>query len=282
MTSIPSFLECKFSISNKVLPDKIGIYKITALSKCEYNSTFNHDFTNLKRLDNVWITSYELESLLRWNCLEFIKIHSFICVIPQTDFNPLANYARDYYEKKKAESKDSPIYLYYKICALNSLYGKFIERREQDESDYSIRGPNYNPAIASLITGFTRAQMHDIEHKTNAIHSATDAVFTCEKMNTDKELGGISLEGNGTLQLFRNKLYLYYDKEGKLIKTARHGFHGSVEQLEMLWQTRSKNYQYQKIPKVGEYFLHRNLHLKLFGMNTYNAKINIDWSMLNG
>ncbi len=285
MTQIPNFLNCRYETYNQFTNfdyDNEGIYLISADSICPYNSTFDHDFLSLKKLQKKWITSYELKSLLNYDCLKNLTIHSAIFVITQETYNPLAEYARTYYAKKKVEQKDSPLYMYFKICALNSLYGKFIERRDQDESDYALRGPNYNPAIASLITGFTRAQMHDIEHKTDAIHSATDAVFTCNKMPISDLLGGVSCQGTGVLQLFRTKLYMFRDKKfRKLIKYARHGFHGSIEQLEKLWNNQTCSYTYQKIPTAGEYFLHKNLHLKLFGMNEYKAKINIDWSLYN-
>lgn len=282
MTKIPNFNNCIFYQSKQYGSDFVGIYEISAESYCPYNSTFSHNFSPLKKLNHIWITSYELNSLLFHGCIAKVKIHNSILVEEREFYNPLAEYARNFYKLKSAEAKDSPLYLYYKV-SLNSLYGKFIERREQDEKDYSLRGTNYNPAIASLITGYTRAQMHDMEHEGEAIHTATDAIFSQKDMHyhCNNDLGGISDQGYGTLKLLRTKLYLFYDTLGKLIKNARHGFHGSVEQLEALWGCQTKSYTYQKIPTAGEYFLHKKLNLKLFGMNTYKAKINIDWTLLD-
>ena len=286
MTQIPNFLQCKYQVEESqdyFIPScrLAGIYLISADSICPYNSTFDHDFSPLKILREIWITCYELESLINNSCLENLQIHKAIFLLPQEENNPLANYARIYYELKKAEPKESPTYLYYKICALNSLYGKFIERRESEENDYMLRGPNYNPAIASLITGYTRSQIHDLEHGSNAIHCATDAVFTNTKLAIDDGLGGLSMQGHGILQLFRAKLYIFRDSGTReVIKWARHGFHGELKQLEQIWNTHKNEYLYHKIPTAGEYFLHRKLNLKLFGMNQYKARINIDWSLL--
>jgi hypothetical protein len=283
MTQIPNFLGCRYIVCEKldsIWYDMTGIYLISAESRCPFNSTFDHDFLPIKQLFEKWITSYELESLINHGCLDKLKIYKAIFVIPMEGFNPLAEYAKTYYGLKSNEPKDSPTYLYYKICALNSIYGKLIERRDSDENDYCLRGPNYNPAAASLITGHTRATMHELEHKTDAIHSATDAVFTCQEMPVSNGIGGLSCQGFGTLQMFRTKLYMFRSEKGEIVKYALHGFHGKLEQLEYLWKTKTCHYSYQKIPTAGEYFLHKKLHLKLFGMNTYNAKINIDWSLM--
>jgi hypothetical protein len=122
--------------------------------------------------------------------------------------------------------------------------------------------------------------MHDMEHESNALHSATDAVFTKGVLPVSDSIGGLDLQGTGELRLFRTKLYLFYEN-GRLTKKARHGFHGSVDQLEKLWEFRANSYKYRKIPTVGEYFLHKKLNLRLFGMNEYKARINIDWNVLD-
>lgn len=311
MTQIPSFVNCSFTRKSRGArfePGKVGIYCITAVSTCPFNSTFDHDFTPLKQCREIWITSYELESLLNHGCLKDLKIHYAIFVVEKSKINPLREYANTYYKLKSEAPKNSALYFYYKVCMLNSLYGKFIERRYDIEKDYSIRGPNYNPAIASLITGYTRAQLHALEHSGNALHSATDSVFTFQEMETNKELGGISLEGFGKLQLLRTKCYMFWtkekpknkevirDKEGYyLSKYAYHGFHGSIQQLIDLWNKRGRpekrkfkgewlqagEYVYRKMPTAGEYFLKKKLNLKLFGMNEMKATLNVDWRNLN-
>ncbi len=309
MTKIPSFINCEYELKEgkqKINPNKSGIYQISGQSICEYNSTFDHDFTPLKTCHKIWITSYELESLIKHECMKDLEIHAAMFVKPKSDKNPLADYALTYYKLKQETPKETALYFFYKVCMLNSLYGKFIERRYDDERDYSIRGPNYNPAIASLITGYTRSQLHEMEHEGKALHSATDSVFTAKKMKTSKELGGVSLEGFGKLQMLRTKCYMFWskekpknkecikDKDYYLIKYATHGFHGKIEQFISLWNNRGKpsnekfkgrklqhsEYIYKKMPTAGEYFLHKKLHLKLFGMNEMKASLNVDWRNL--
>ncbi len=310
MTKIPSFINCSYEKKEgnlKFKPDKVGIYQISGESHCEYNSTFDHDFTPLKTCHKIWITSYELESLIEHECMKDLKIHAAIFVKERSLKNPLADYALNYYHLKQNTSKETALYFYYKVCMLNSLYGKFIERRYDDEKDYSLRGPNYNPAIASLITGYTRAFLHRLEHFGNALHSATDSVFTSKHMETSKELGGISSEGFGKLQMLRTKAYMFWTKEKPknkeiiqngnyfLSKYATHGFHGSIQQFMDLWNNKGKpenrkfngvplkhnEYVYKKMPTAGEYFLHKKLKLKLFGMNEMKASLNVDWRNLN-
>lgn len=291
MTQIPNFLNCRYKhIAKPRMKDLIqpGIVQITAKSNCRFNSTFEHDFTPTKDLKNVWITTYELDSLLAKGCIDNLKLHQAEIVIPSgNSYNPLADFARTYFELKNSEPKKSALYLYYKVCMLNALYGKFIERRQPIDCDYSIRGPNYNPAIASLITGHTRAYMHQMEHDLNSIHSATDSVFTEGSMDTSKELGGVSCEGKGRLKLLRTKLYMFYDGKGKMQKYALHGFHAPIAELEQIWKEKrsffddSKKsfvapYSYNKMPKPGEYFIHKNLHLKMFGFNQMESSLNLD------
>lgn len=296
MTQIPSFLNCDYQARERgsVSDNYEGIYQISCLSNCDFNSTFSHSFTPQKRLDKVWITSYELKSLIEHKCFKWLKVHGSVLVIPNETYNPLGEYAKEYYKLKSETPKSSALYIYYKVCMLNSLYGKFIERRWNEEKGYSVRGSNFNPAIASLITGHTRAYMHRLEHEADAIHCATDSVFTTKSLNTSKGLGGLSSEGmGGILQLFRTKLYIYRDgRTGKMTKNARHGFHGKFETLkgsqgekltglEEMWNNKQNSYQYQKMITASEFFLHKKLNLKLFGLNVLKAKINIDWDLLS-
>ena len=304
MSEIPNFNHCSYHHyrSKKAaltVSDKYeGIYKINCVSNCKYNSTFDHDFSPLKTLKKIWITSYELKSLIKHNCIEDLIIWEKILIIPDKKLhNPLADYANYYYALKATTSKTSPLYEYYKRGTLNSLYGKFIERRYSDMLPYSTRGPSYNPAIASLITGHARAYLHDLEHAGNSIHSATDSVFTTKTMPTSKGLGGLTLEGKGNVLLFRTKFYVFKDKTGKIIKYATHGFHGKVEQATRLWKKRGmpnpkelyhgkalKNlgeYVYQKMPTAGEFFLHKKLKLKLFGMNDMKSTIKLHWENID-
>lgn len=288
MTQIPNFNHASFRRENDIkfpIDSMEGVYLISGNSSCPYNSTFSHDFKPLKRLRNIWITSYELRSLIEHGCIHNLVLHERIIIIPKTGLkNPLADYAEHYYKLKSDTAKDNPMYLYYKIGALNSLYGKFIERRYEDDKEYSTRGPVYNPAIASLITGHARAYLHDLEHKGKSLHSATDSVFTESSMETSKGLGGLSLEGEGNLKLFRCKFYVFINDKGTVIKRAMHGFHGRIEQALDIWDKRGKPssyYEYSKMPTPGEAYLRKKLKLKMFGMNDMRAQINLQWDNID-
>ncbi len=283
MTKIPSFNMCTyFQIDNPKFQNSYeGIYQISGKNKCKYHPVFTHDFKPcMDRFERLWITSYELRSCIKHDCIGNLKIHSGIFVEEHSRKHSIRNYAQTYYKLKQVTPKDSALYPFYKITMLNSLYGKFIQRKYDEELDYSIRGSIYNPAIASLITGHCRAHLHELEHRGNAIHSATDSVFTFEKMNTGKDLGEVSLEGKGNLKLIRNKVYIFYDQSGDIQKYAMHGFHGTITQLEEIWKTHKNEYEYQKMPQVKETFLHKKLGLKLYGMNKMRATLNIDWENL--
>jgi hypothetical protein len=160
----------------------------------------------------------------------------------------------------------------YKIM-LNGVTGKFIQTSE----DYTLidgqlvkiqrAGGLYQPFIASLITGHTRSVMHPLEHRYKALHTATDGIFAPGRHAgaRKKELGAVVDEGHGDLALLRNKLYILYSHEeipdvtypsavfdGRhILKCARHGFQGTVANLEQML-----------ISAVREYKVNRPLKLK--------------------
>ena len=156
----------------------------------------------------------------------------------------------------------------YKIL-LNALYGKFIQSREVEAADGNVRwrhGPLYHPMLASLITGHTRAVMHRLEHEVEAIHTATDGVF-CGINKSPRDgvfswapqsgLGSIESEGRDmTLCMLRNKLYILYARDGDYAsatrpgeyvhKFAKHGFQGTLQQLEECAAYDTRNYTVHK------------------------------------
>jgi hypothetical protein len=161
----------------------------------------------------------------------------------------------------------------YKIL-LNALTGKFI----QTSPDYTLAdgklikimraGGLYHPFIASLITGHTRAAIHTLEHRYNALHTATDGIFVPGRVDTGekKTLGATICEGQGDLALFRNKLYIFYTDDIKeagqkphesqmfegryVMKCARHGFQGTVTDLERMLVSPDRSYKTNKPIKL--------------------------------
>ena len=195
---------------------------------------------------------------------------------------------------------------------MNALYGKFIQTRilnglsdltfDIDEGkllfDASVQaGGLFNPFIASLITGHTRAFIHSLEHKYNALHTSTDGIQTQKKpiglsaYGKAGTLGSVSIECSGDCLILRNKLYLFYsrmdakDKRNprimrskifpgkKIIKYALHGFHGDAHTLEMLWKTGTRDYEYVKVNKLRESLRRK---LKVNDFVTRSATLNLD------
>jgi hypothetical protein len=121
--------------------------------------------------------------------------------------------------------------------------GRFVHVQKK-----SVAGQMYHPFIASLITGRVRALIYELETKYKAVHTATDSIKTAIKPEERKGLGGWKQECFGRCYLFRNKLYLHFDKTGKrasegswardlsedgqwLVKSAFHGFKGPFQSL---------------------------------------------------
>jgi hypothetical protein len=142
-----------------------------------------------------------------------------------------------------------------------------------DEIRMLIAGGMFNPFIATLTTGHTRAYIHRLEHEYEALHTSTDGIFTQKKPQESSGLGGLSIEAYGTLLLLRNKLYIFYGKTDKpepekkrsalfpkleIVKWALHGFHSTVETLEAMYENGLTEYDYIKVNKLRE-SLRRNL-----------------------
>jgi hypothetical protein len=186
-----------------------------------------------------------------------------------SDYSPFKAYV-DYFYNMKSTATDKTLRYMYKIM-LNGVTGKFIQTSE----DYTLvdgqlvriqrAGGLYHPFIASLITGHTRSVMHPLEHQYQALHTATDGIFApgYHKGEKAKVLGAVVDEGHGDLALFRNKLYILYSNEetedtypsqifdGRhILKCARHGFQGTVANLEQMLITQVRKYKVNRPLKL--------------------------------
>ncbi len=205
-------------------------------------------------------------------------------------------FVEDFYAKKERE-KDKVLRYMYKLI-LNSISGKFIQTRKRGICAYTDidagvtvsaaeleAGGMFHPFIASAITAHTRAKIHRLEHKTSAIHTATDGVFTQKRgsVGIGCGLGAITQDHEGTLLLIRNKCYILYTDEetelkslafkGKYIaKEARHGFQGSVFDLERLIATGRRTYTVNKPWRLKE-ALKRGKTPNEFREQTYTLKV---------
>lgn len=253
--------------------DELGVYKISGRAdKCDWPALFDHNFKPLKGgFSDIWVSGYELNQALDADEVTLSRIKGFLYDPSREDgYSPFAEFVAFFY-RMKAEAKDPVMRYMYKIM-LNALTGKFI----QTSPDFTLidgqlvkikrAGGLYHPFIASAITGHTRSVMHPLEHKYQAIHTATDGIFAPghHQGAKKKELGAVVAEGYGDVALFRNKLYIFYTDteiedvtypsqvfEGRhILKCARHGFQGTVVSLEQMLVSTLREYKTNKPLKL--------------------------------
>jgi hypothetical protein len=212
----------------------------------------------------------------------------------------LRNFVEDFYRRKETE-KDKVRRFGYKLI-LNALYGKFIQTRKKNlkcyvnidsgkmtETTEMVAGGMFHPFIATGITAHPRAKMHRLEHQYQAMHTATDGIFTqhpkAAKIGKASGLGSVGCDVRGDLLLIRNKLYVIYgDKETKdstpsrafagkhIYKYAKHGFQGSVYDLERLIATNKRKYTAIHVNQLKE-SMNRGLQVNQFVKREYNLKV---------
>lgn len=316
MSTFPSFTNPSLyrSISGNThpktkLPD-YGIYRISGESReCKWPVLFDHGFKPVsgRAFDGIWTTGFELNEGIRSKELRIESLTGYYYQA-ELDHEPSAfkGYVETFYKRK--ESEKSTIRREFWKLLLNSLYGKFIQTRQMafcdlvfDLDDNRLIADNsltagglFNPFIATLITGHTRAYIHRLEHKYNALHTSTDGVQTQKKISRrglllhgkPGALGSVSVESSGDALILRNKLYVIYggkNHTGKaktsaiypdrtILKYALHGFHGTVETLEHLWKSGIREYEYLKVNKLRE-SLRRNLTVNDFVTNKATLKL---------
>jgi hypothetical protein len=264
----------KFSKSNVRQVPELGIYQISGIaSECHWPAMFQHDFKPLQgRFKDTWVSGYELNEALATHEVILKSVSGYYYdsrAEGNGGYSPFHAYVQNFYMLKS--SATDPVMRYMYKILLNALTGKFI----QTSPDYTLAdgrlikimraGGLYHPFIASLITGHTRAAIHALEHKYNALHTATDGIFVPGKVDTGekKTLGAVVCEGQGDLALFRNKLYIFYtgeESEGTyesqafkgryILKCARHGFQGRVADLERMLVSPDRSYKINKPIKL--------------------------------
>ena len=314
MTKLPNFNHCKYKRTKKLEDNIEGIYLISGLYLgCKYPVIFTHNFKEIEKnsIFKVWVTSYELRAVIEEKSVKNLKILDGYVVIENKnyDYNPFKDFVHTFYNKKET-SDNFQQRLMYKII-LNSLYGKFIQTTVDDDNileeedkptepqieflpDGTIKflnnnagnkeyiaGGMFNPMIATLITGFTRVYLHNLEHKYHAIHSSTDSI-KCNAKRLEKDLpkglGTYKLECVGDCLILRNKLYLHYNDKGEIKKFALHGFSGKKEQLLELVTNKQNTYKVNRMLKVREAYRQQ---LKPLMMTEQNKILDIDLSVID-
>jgi hypothetical protein len=266
-----AFKSYKKARGRKVYP-ALGVYLVSGKAKaCDWPALFDHDFKPIQgKFSRTWVTGYELNAAIESGEVKAESVSGYYYDVDKSaDYSPFKAYVTDFY-REKSEAKDPVMRYMYKIL-LNALTGKFI----QTSPDYTLvdgqlvkinrAGGLYHPFIAGLITGHTRAHMHEVEHQYESLHTATDGIFAPGQHRgaNQKHLGAVVSEGYGDLALLRNKLYIFYTNDPvpgtypsgvfadrHILKCARHGFQGRVIDLERMLISSERSYRVNKPVKL--------------------------------
>jgi hypothetical protein len=286
MHDMPSFEHAKlykrFKLAKTVksVPD-YGVYTVSGKVKDTlYKSIFDHDFSPITgAFSDVNIQGFELNEALRSKELVTSRVEGFYYNAEKDHGAPaLRTFVSDFYHRKETEKDPVKRYMYKTV--MNSVYGKFIQTRKKALKAYHnidtdkssdthevIAGGMFHPFIAAAITAQPRSLMHRMEHKYKAVHTATDGLFTQSSgpfPRATGKLGNFEKDSEGDLLLIRNKLYILYGKEspktfpskafaGKhIVKFAKHGFQGSVYDLERLAATNRRKYTADHVNQLRE------------------------------
>jgi len=288
MHSFPSFYHEKlykgFRATRVKEVPALGVYTVSGrVLGCKWPSLFTHDFRPIHSTNvyHLCVAGAELNEALRSG--EFIPTHvsgSYYDADKDRSEPALRLFVDDFYRRKQSE-KDQPKRAMYKFI-LNSISGKFIQTRKNNKSTVvyvdsdndadlkvseeadMVAGGMFHPFIAAQITAHTRARIHRLEHEYEAIHTATDGIYTQHpNAKGDGEgLGSLVVEGRGDLLMVRNKTYILYGAPpdagtpsrvyaGKVIqKCALHGFAGSVFDLETMVATGARKYTAKRVNRL--------------------------------
>jgi hypothetical protein len=311
MAQLPSFYHPELfygvkgsTVKNWESVNPYGVYRVKGSAKtCQWPMIYDHAFKPIcgSKFSDTWITGFEMVEGLRSGELTIEEFFGYCYdYTKDADDSPFAKYAMHYFQEK--DSAENDIKRQFNKILLNSLYGKFIQKNQLSTEYFMLMdldtntlhqggldfeaGGLFNPFIATLITGFVRANLHRLEHKYKALHTSTDSVFTQTRPKTlPGGLGGLKEEFYGDMLIFRNKLYIgYSSKPGKKIiesklfpgkyisKYALHGFHGNVLELERLALTGERVYSYTKVNKLKE---SHNRGLRVNAFDPRESKLNI-------
>lgn len=310
MAQFPSFSNPALyrTLSGTGTPRRVppyGVYKVSGIAKvCKWPALFSHNFKPLAgEFAGVWVTGFELNEAIKRREVKLSNLFGyFYDADADKEPSPFKGYVKEFYKRK--ETAKEKAHREFNKLLMNALYGKFIQTRAQsgfselsfDIDDKSLlidsrvqAGGLFNPFIAALITGHTRAFIHELEHTFHALHTSTDGIQTQRKPSRSQlrryglpgSLGSVSIENSGDCLILRNKLYLFYarmdskDRKDpkclrsgyrpgfKISKYALHGFHGNASTLEALWYTDTREYEYMKVNKLRE-SLRRKLQVNDF------------------
>jgi hypothetical protein len=283
MRQLPNLEEGTWEYVDHYTGYRHALWCVTArVKRCKWRAFMHHDAKWCEGyIENVWLTSYELDAAIRLNEVDLITAHGWQFV--GEPGGPLIKYVDTFFDEKRTSegAKREAAKLF-----LNSLYGKFFQKVPlgivgyydlsqtlDGEPQFVLTDPTqafdwqagglYHPPIASLITGFVRAKIHELEHRYGAIMTSTDGFFAIRAPNDSdigKDLGKLTVE-RGDLSIWRERLYDFKPHGNGKSKYALHGFRGNIDAL-------------RKIPlKPGsyEYYAQQVITLKL-ATKTFHGK----------
>jgi len=216
-------ITCPTYINKPVLPKR---HKIGVASKLYFpTGTWNG-----------WYCTPELQKALEIGYT--IKIHYGFKFQKAKIFSEYIDY---FYNKKQTTTRGSPTNQFSKLC-LNSLYGKFGQRRERNRiiiAPKSIKGlepiDEYGennvwkekvhsdsstilPAIACFVTCYARLKLYSyLENDESVCYCDTDSIITNKVHPTGNKLGELKLEKQIIKAIFlRPKMYFLEASDGKL------------------------------------------------------------------
>jgi hypothetical protein len=287
---LPDFTAGEWSPIDSYKKGIHGFYKIYFDSQCAYAPCRDARFQILPSGETV-VTSYEIDSAIpcmrRW----FVSGGYYFCAEKRRAASPFTPHMRRFFKLK--DTATDPVQKdFAKIC-LNGISGKLIQNRETAPEIWEAGGL-FNPAIASLVTGYTRAKIHGLMHRYGGFHCATDSFFTRRgDVPETKGMGGLKKSCYGDLLLLRNKLYLFF-KPGKpytvdnIIKGGFHGFQGRVQKdgwtatqqmgqaLIDLWKHRAVSYKVDRIYRAREALARRLQPLTM--LKGQERRLAVDWT----
>jgi hypothetical protein len=312
MTQIGNFFDyevqpwnCKGDIYNN------GVYQVRGHILCQYHPLYTETFERVCTLPPSWVTGWELNSALQHKCFDGEVIQGFNMYSHDGNKNGLAEYVWHFF-KLKADAKiaHNITETQWAKVALNSLYGKFISKisDEVDLLESWHGGVLFHPLIATLITGFVRAYVHTIEHAGHSLHTSTDAIISHAK-NLESlfpgvhGLGALKKEYTGDVLIIRPKVYIIFDKldphcyhrfmlmehdkitciycRATVLKSATHGFFGSVQMLLNMWKGNQKNYIVKRMMRLKEAKKRKDPDCLPFVFSDQRRSLNVDWSTLS-
>lgn len=251
MRQLPNFEAGSWIETKKLktaLRNKHGVYKVSGRAKkCPWGILFTHEFKKIEGdFEDVWITGYELIEAVKTGEVKFDRVTGYYFKDDGGE-SAFTKFVDEFFHLKQT-AEDKVKRQFYKLI-LNSLYGKFIQRNEK-ENGMREAGAMFDPAVASLITGYVRAKIHALEHRYKSLHTATDGFLTSirpDPRDIGEKLGQLTQENFGDCLIIRNKLYLHYNQKGELHKKGLHGYQGSAEELIELWKKKKSEYTVERL-----------------------------------